>query len=94
MATPATTATAGRRRTAAPRVAPELAAYKTRFNEYLVLLGLPLVDNLTPADVASPGDIEPGNFCARASSNPRKYKSPNFNEFPPGGKTAKQSKQT
>ena len=46
MATPATTATAGRRRTAAPRVAPELAAYKTRFNEYLVLLGLPLVDNL------------------------------------------------
>ena len=75
MATPATTATAGRRRTAAPRAAPELAAYKTRFNEYLVVLGLPLVDDLTPEDVASPGDIE-SIMCSWAdnmSTHPPRY---------------------
>jgi len=63
-ATAATTATAGRQRTAVPRAPPELPAYKKRFNEYLTRppssggLGLPPVDALTPEDVASPGDVE------------------------------------
>ena len=57
------------------KAAPELAAHKTRFNEHLVLLGLPLVDNLTPADVASPGDIE-SIMCSWAdhmSTHPPRY---------------------
>ena len=63
-ATAASRATANRQRTAVPREPPELRAYKTRFNAYLVApassggLGLPPVDDLTPEDVASPGDIE------------------------------------
>ena len=62
--TAASRATANRQRTAVPREPPELRAYKTRFDAYLVApassggLGLPPVDDLTPEDVASPGDIE------------------------------------
>ena len=62
--TAASRATAGRRRTAVPREAPELRTYKTRFNAYLVApassggLGLPPVDDLTAEDIANPGDIE------------------------------------
>ena len=55
--TAATNATAGRRRTAAPRAPPELAPYKVRFNAYLQQIGLPSVDDLTPEDVENVDDI-------------------------------------
>ena len=74
-ATAATNATAGRRRTAVPRAPPELPSYKTRFNAYLQHIGLPSVDDLTPEDVASPGDIE-SIMCSWAeymSTNPPRY---------------------
>ena len=74
-ATAATNATAGLRRTAVPRAPPELSSYKTRFNAYLQHIGLPFVDDLTPEDVASPGDIE-SIMCSWAeymSTNPPRY---------------------
>ena len=73
--TAATNATAGLRRTAAPRAPPELSSYKTRFNAYLQHIGLPFVDDLTPEDIASPGDIE-SIMCSWAeymSTNPPRY---------------------
>ena len=74
-ATAATNATAGLRRTAVPRAPPELSSHKTRFNACLQHVGLPFVDDLTPEDVASPGDIE-SIMCSWAeymSTNPPRY---------------------